>query len=94
VDGLAVDEVIVVEHEHQPARRGREGVDQRRDHGVARVASGDRESCQRPIAEVDVDSAYRCDDVAPEADRIRVAFVERYPGEWPLLRRRGVPLGE
>ena len=93
VQELVTEQVIVVEHEHDRRLQQRQLVDQPRQHDFDHARTGVGQRGQHRASEARHHGPDRGDDVAPEADRVVVAGVERDPGE-RRLRMRGVPLRE
>ena len=67
---LGMDEVIVVEDEHQLARRSGEVVDERRHHRVDEISPRRWQFRERSFSQPRLDSPEGRDHVAPEANRV------------------------
>ena len=93
-----VDNVVVVEHQHDVTRGGAQVVEQRGKHRFDRRRPGRLQEGQRVLADSGGCRPQRGDHVGPEGRGIVVAPIEREPCSPPLIARRGrsgrEPLGE
>ena len=93
-----VDDVVVVEHQHDVARDGAQVVEQRGKHRLDRGRPGRLQEGQRTLADPGCRRPQRGDHIGPEGRGIVVAPVEREPRGQPLIGRPGrsrrQPLGE
>ena len=85
-----VDDVVVVEHQHDVARDGAQVVEQRGEHRFDRLRRGGRQQGQRVLADPGCRRPQRGDHVGPEGREIVVAPVERQPRHLPPISRRGL----
>ena len=88
---LALDQVVVVEHEHEPRVERGELVDQRWQDDLDRIGAADAERGQRRRPDRRGERAQRLDGVGPEAHGVVVGPVDREPGEGASLLRVGRP---
>ena len=93
-----VDDVVVVEHQHDVAREGAQVVEQLGQHRFDRRRLGRMQQGQRTLADPGCHRPQRRDHIGPEGCGIVVAPIERQPRGQPLIGRRGrsrrKPLGE
>ena len=89
LDLAGVDQVVVVEHQHDVAAGRAEVVEQRREHHLDRWRLRRGQQLQLVRADPGRHRPQRGDHVAPEGHRVVVAGVERQPRSRPLAGRRG-----
>jgi len=93
-----VDDVVVIEHQHDLAGHGAQVVEQRGQHRFDRGRPGRVQQGQRTLADSGCRRPQRGDHIGPERCRIVVGSVEREPRRQPLVgrpaRSRREPLGE
>ena len=89
-----LDEVVVVEHQHDLAAGRADVVEQRGEQHLDRWRLRCGQQCQLVHTHVGLRSPQGRDQVGPEGHRIVVTPVERQPGHAPPLRRSRQPLCE
>ena len=78
---VALDQVVVLEHEHESLVERGELVDQRGQHDLDRIGPADAERGERRRADSGRDAAQRLDHIRPETDGVVVGAVDREPRE-------------
>jgi hypothetical protein len=95
VDGARVDEVVVIEHQHDVLRDGAELVEHRREDRFERRRLMRLQQRDGTRADAGFHSLQRGDQVSPEGRWIVVALVEREPRRGASIGRSGrQPLGQ
>jgi len=92
VDRLLPHPVIIIQHQHHAAPGRCQLVEQRRQHRAGQVAGSIRQRRQRRLADLRCHGAHRPDHIAPKANPVVVARIQRHPGKHARLR--GMPLAQ
>jgi hypothetical protein len=88
------EHLVVVEHQHVPAGRRGQLVQQQRQRQVDHRPVGRADGLQGRLADVVADPAQRGEHVTPEPGGLVVVLVERDPGDAPPLPRVGRPAAQ
>ena len=81
MDGLGLDEVEVVQHQHGFHRKLDQAIQQGREHSFDRWRRGGVKQRQGGLAHTRMQRIERGDDIGPEANGVVITRIKRDPGE-------------
>src|SRR5215472_8626494 len=83
MDGLGLDEVVIIQDQHGLARELVQGVEQGSEHRLDRWRRRSVQQCQGSFACSWVEGVEGGEDIGPEAEWVVIAGIEGDPGQWP-----------